>query len=55
MGRQPVERQNFIMKSKQEIIAVFNSQNFHDDTVHAIRVVPTTSRRRSRRWGVGSN
>lgn len=49
MGRQPVERREFIIKSKQEIITAFNSHNFHDDTVHAIRIVPTTSRRRRSR------
>ena len=49
MGRRPVERREFIIKSKQEIIAAFNSHNFHDDTVHEIRVVPATSRRRRNR------
>ena len=49
MGCRPVGRQEVIIKSKQEIIAAFNSHNFHDDTVHSIRVVPTTSRRRRSR------
>ena len=49
MGCQPVEKREFIIKSKQEIIAAFNSHSFYDDTVHGIRVVPTTSRRRRSR------
>lgn len=31
---------------KQQIIAAFNARSLHDDTVHAVRIVPSTSRRR---------
>jgi hypothetical protein len=35
-----------LRKDKQKIIAEFNSCNFHDDTVHGVRVLPSTSRRK---------
>ena len=35
-----------LRKDKNRIIADFNSHNLHDDTVHAIRIVPSTSRRK---------
>jgi hypothetical protein len=34
-------------RDKQRIIAEFNAYNLHDDTVHAIRIIPSTSRRRN--------
>ena len=33
------------MKSREEIIERFNSYNFHDDTIHAIKIFPSTSRK----------
>ena len=36
-------------KAKEQIVAEFNHHNLHDDTVHALRVIPSTTRRRSSR------
>lgn len=33
------------MKNREEIIERFNSYNFHDDTIHSIKVFPATSGR----------
>jgi len=33
------------MKSREEIIERFNAYNFHDDTILAIKIFPTTSRK----------
>jgi hypothetical protein len=33
------------MKSREEIIERFNAYNFHDDTIHAIKIFPATSRK----------
>ena len=34
------------MKSREEIIERFNSYNFHDDTIHAIKIFPATPPRK---------
>ena len=33
------------MKSREEIIERFNAHDFHDDTIHAIKIFPATSRK----------
>jgi len=36
-------------RERSRIVAEFNSHSLHDDTLHALRIVPSTSRRRHSR------
>lgn len=36
-------------REREQIVAAFNARSLHDDTVHALRIVPSTSRRRHSR------
>jgi hypothetical protein len=36
-------------KTREQVAAAFNTCNLHDDSVHAIRIIPATSRRSSSR------